>query len=97
VKTTIDLPEDLLRRAKSEAALGGRKFRELVAEALRHRLGIKEAETPAARAPGPLLRSLDDLPFVKARPGTPSLNIPARRIHELEMEAELERHEASLR
>jgi hypothetical protein len=85
------------RTAKSEAALGGRKFRELVVEALRHRLGMKEAEPPAARTPGPLLRSLDDLPFVKARPGIPRLNIPARRIHELEMEAELERHEASLR
>jgi len=32
MKTTIDFPEDLLRRAKAEAALRGRKLRELVLE-----------------------------------------------------------------
>jgi hypothetical protein len=34
VKTTIDLPEDLLRRAKAEAALRGRKLRELFLEGI---------------------------------------------------------------
>jgi hypothetical protein len=34
VKTTIDLPEMLLRRAKATAALRGRKLRELVVEGL---------------------------------------------------------------
>lgn len=34
MKTTVDLPEDVLRRAKSEAALRGRKFRELVLEGI---------------------------------------------------------------
>lgn len=32
MRTTIDFPEDLLRRAKAEAALRGRKLRELVRE-----------------------------------------------------------------
>jgi predicted component of type VI protein secretion system len=35
MKTTIDLPDDLYRRAKAEAALQGRKFRELVEQGLR--------------------------------------------------------------
>jgi len=34
MKTTIDLPEDLLRRAKAEAALRGRKLRELFLEGI---------------------------------------------------------------
>jgi hypothetical protein len=34
VKATIDLPEDVLRRAKAEAALRGRKLRELVLEGI---------------------------------------------------------------
>ena len=35
MKTTVELPDDLYRRAKAEAALRGRKFRELVEEGLR--------------------------------------------------------------
>ncbi len=35
MKTTVDLPDDLYRRAKAEAALRGRKFRELLEEGLR--------------------------------------------------------------
>jgi hypothetical protein len=34
VKATIDLPEDVFRRAKAEAALRGRKLRELVLEGI---------------------------------------------------------------
>ena len=35
MKTTVELPDDLYRRAKAQAALRGRKFRELVEEGLR--------------------------------------------------------------
>lgn len=35
MKTTVELPDDLYRRAKAEAALRGRKFRELIEEGLR--------------------------------------------------------------
>ncbi|MFZ2006678.1 MAG: hypothetical protein WB697_18605 [Stellaceae bacterium] len=35
MRTTIDLPDDLFRRAKSEAALRGQKFKDLVEEGLR--------------------------------------------------------------
>jgi hypothetical protein len=35
VKTTVDVPDDLYRRAKAEAALRGRKLRDLVEEGLR--------------------------------------------------------------
>jgi hypothetical protein len=35
MRTTIDLPDDLFRRAKSEAALRGRKLKDLVEEGLR--------------------------------------------------------------
>lgn len=34
MKTTVDLPEELYRRAKAEAALRGQKLRDLVAEGL---------------------------------------------------------------
>jgi hypothetical protein len=35
MKTTVELPDELYRRAKSEAALRGHKFKDLVAEGLR--------------------------------------------------------------
>src|SRR5438093_457492 len=35
MKTTIELPDDLYRRAKAEAALSGRKLKELAEEGLR--------------------------------------------------------------
>jgi predicted component of type VI protein secretion system len=35
MKTTVEIPENLYRRAKAEAALRGRKLRELVEEGLR--------------------------------------------------------------
>ena len=35
MKTTIDLPDDLYRRAKATAALRGRKLKDLVEEGLR--------------------------------------------------------------
>ena len=58
VKTTVDLPEELVRRAKVEAALRGRKFKDLVEEGLRlvlktardhksHRPSLAEVMAPA--------------------------------------------------
>jgi hypothetical protein len=35
MRTTIDLPDELFRRAKAEAALRGRKLKDLVEEGLR--------------------------------------------------------------
>ena len=48
MKTTIEIPDELYRRAKSEAALSGRKLRNLVEEGLRLR-----PRSPAHDAPPP--------------------------------------------
>lgn len=53
VKTTVDLSDDLYRRAKVAAALRGLKFKELVEEGLRRVLDAPEAERAPPR--------LDDL------------------------------------
>lgn len=36
VKTTVEVSDELYRRAKAEAALSGRKLKDLVEEGLRH-------------------------------------------------------------
>lgn len=54
MKTTVELSEELFRRAKAEAALRGRKFKDLVEEGLRLVL-----QTP--RHGKPARPSLEDL------------------------------------
>lgn len=56
MRTTVDIPDELFRRAKSEAALRGRKLKELVAEGLRLVLGAPPVggEPPSLQSPGKL-------------------------------------------
>jgi hypothetical protein len=48
MKTTVEVPDDLYRRAKAEAALRGRKLRDLIEEGLRL---VLEERRPARRQP----------------------------------------------
>jgi len=58
MRTTVDIPDELLRRAKSEAALHGRKLKGLVEEGLR--LVVEKQKAPVAEKKQP----------VKPRPGS---------------------------
>ncbi|MFZ1416469.1 MAG: hypothetical protein WAS73_18105 [Defluviicoccus sp.] len=49
MKTTVELSDDLYRRAKATAALRGQKFRELVEEGLRRVLEAPEGERTRPR------------------------------------------------
>jgi hypothetical protein len=50
MRTTVDIPDELLRKAKSEAALQGRTLKDLVEEGLRHVLASPaEPEKPVRR------------------------------------------------
>jgi hypothetical protein len=53
MKTTVEVPDDLYRRAKAQAALRGRKLKDLVAEGLRLVL-----ETPGRKRRSPSLAGL---------------------------------------
>ena len=68
MKTTVDLPDELHRRAKAAAALRGRKFRELVAEGLARVLDEPLGGQPKAkladlmkRARGVMVSGVPDL------------------------------------
>jgi hypothetical protein len=67
MRTTLDLPADLLRRAKIAAVERGSTLRELVAKALERELGQPEA-TPSIRPELPLLQVRDDCPVLQLRP-----------------------------
>ena len=50
VRTTIDLPDDLLRRAKATAALRGMKLKDLMAQILESGLGsVNTGTSPAPK------------------------------------------------
>lgn len=50
MRTTVDIPDELLRRAKSEAALRGRKLKELIEEGLRLVLAMPPAGGEPSRS-----------------------------------------------
>ncbi len=56
MRTTIDLSDDLFRRAKAEAALRGRKLKDLVEDGLRRVLD--QPDSPVAAPPPATLHDL---------------------------------------
>jgi hypothetical protein len=46
MKTTIEIPDRLFRRAKSRAAERGQSLKQLVAEALQEKLSAKSGQAP---------------------------------------------------
>lgn len=53
MRTTVDIPDELFRRAKSEAALQGRKLKDLVEDGLRLVLENSNDAAKAARQSRP--------------------------------------------
>ena len=58
MRTTVDIPDELLRRAKSEAALRGRKLKDLIEEGLRLLLESSGYSKPAAEQRKPTAHDL---------------------------------------
>lgn len=82
MKTTIDLPEDLVREMKFRAVREGRKLREVAEEVFRR--GLAAPATPAK--PGDRRRV--KLPIVPSPSGAKPFNLSGERLLELEIEAE---------
>jgi hypothetical protein len=50
MKTTVELPAELLRQIKAEAALQGRSFKDVLIESLRNTLRAKQSARKGWRA-----------------------------------------------
>jgi hypothetical protein len=94
MKTTLDLPDELMRGMKIRAATQGRKLKDVVADAIRESLGSK----PDAHAEAPPLvisRSASGFPYIQCRPASdktpPSSAQLQRLIEESELEEDLRR------
>lgn len=58
MRTTVDLSDELYRQVKAEAALRGRKFKDLVEEGLRRVLGTLELDASTGQPPRPSVHDL---------------------------------------
>lgn len=62
MKTTLELPDELMRAVKVRAAASDRKLKDVIAEAIARGLGAivgeEDSQPPAVRAPAPRARSL---------------------------------------
>src|SRR5689334_9198189 len=61
MRTTLDLPDEILRRAKIEAVERGSTLRQLVIDALQHEMAT--TERPRRRLTRPLVRLAPDAPL----------------------------------
>jgi hypothetical protein len=57
MRTTVDLPDALFKRVKSEAALRGMRLREFIAQALEQSLAGQRDDLKSRRVRLPLIRS----------------------------------------
>jgi hypothetical protein len=81
MKTTMDLPVELIREMKLRAVREGRKLREVAEEVIRRGL-----EAPVRSSPG--RRRRVPLPIVPAEPGAIPFDLTGDRLLELEQAAE---------
>ncbi|MEO7241722.1 MAG: hypothetical protein ABIW85_02325 [Variovorax sp.] len=66
MRTTLDLPDDILRRAKIEAVGRGSTLRQLVIDALQREMG--GAENPRKRLTQPPIKLAPDAPLRRLSP-----------------------------
>jgi hypothetical protein len=94
MKTTLDLPDDLMRGMKIRAATQGRKLKDVIADAIRDSL-VAKRETSGETLPLVISRSASGVPYIKCNPAsdqpTPTLGELQRVIEESQLEEDLQR------
>ena len=84
MKTTLDIPDDLLRRMKMQAVQEGRKFKDVAVEIFRR--GLSRSETPASRAVSRRVK----LPLIECRhPATPAMELTANKVAQVLLKQEV--------
>jgi len=96
MRTTLDIPEDLLRRAEAEAALRGMSLKSYVTEALRAALqgdlgGSVAESAPTYSADEQVLAEDCVFPLIRGEGGPALRELTPERVHEILEEEEVER------
>ncbi len=93
MKTTLDIPDDLLHTMKRQAMREGRRFQDVVAEIFRRSLAQPE---PVAIQ---TIRHRVKLPLIQCQhPATPAMELTANQVAEVLLKQEVDGlHEATRR
>lgn len=96
MRTTVDIPEEILRQAKAEAALRGMKLKDYMTEALRAALSgdLQLVAERAPEYPGTEQQRLGDncvFPLIRGAAGPAMRDLTAERLHAILEEEEVER------
>lgn len=91
MKTTLDLPDELIREVKLRAVVQGRTVKDLVAEILRQGLGITPPRQPEKPTVGSLVEIGESgLPVIRCRPDASATRMSVEELLKLEQEAQAE-------
>ena len=91
MKTTLDLPDALIREVKLRAVVQGRTVKDLVAEILRQGLGITPPGPPEKPPVGSLVEIGESgLPLIRCRPDATATRMSVEALLKLELEAQAE-------
>jgi hypothetical protein len=97
MRTTVDIPEDILRKAKSQAALKGMSLKDFVSEALRAALYRRSPEFDSKsgdredREETLHLGNGCVFPLIRGECGPGLKNLTSEKIHEILEEEDVER------
>ena len=91
MKTTLDLPDELIREVKLRAVVQRRTVKDLVAEFLRQGLGMAPpAEVAKLAADSMVQIGANSLPVIRCRPNAPATRMSAKKLLQLEQAAQAE-------
>jgi hypothetical protein len=89
MKTTIDLPDDLVREVKLRALMQGRTLRDVVADYIRQGLSTPTSSSPPQRPPeGSVVRiGANGLPVIYGDSDAPAARMSIEELLQLEQDA----------
>ncbi len=97
MKTTLDLPDALVKQVKLRAVREGRKLKELVADLLRKGLAAAANEKPIAQAPSITVDKKTGLPVIECKhAASPGEELTPERVADILLGQEVRwQHDAS--
>jgi plasmid stability protein len=90
MKTTLDLPDELMREVKLRAVMQRRTVKDIVAEFLRQGLGMAPPAQATLSADSRVQIGASGLPVIKCRLNAPAARMTARKLLRLEQNAQAE-------
>lgn len=89
MKTTLDLPDELVREMKLRAVMQGRTLRDLAADFIRQGLGLAAPRPPQAPPPESMVQvGPSGLPVIRCRADAPALGLAVDDLLALEQQAQ---------